>query len=67
MNRRNAEYATPFTDFAEGVSAPQRFLLADAMTSGGLLVAVPPERSGDAPGVRIGTITQGAPGEITVL
>ena len=34
----------------------RRVLLTDAMTSGGLLVAVPPERSPDAPGTRIGVL-----------
>jgi selenide,water dikinase len=66
-SRRNAEYAAGFTDFAEDVPAPRRFLLADAMTSGGLLVAVPPDRGGDAPGVRIGTVTDGSPGRIAVV
>ena len=65
-SRRNAEYAAGFTTFAEDVAAPRRFLLADAMTSGGLLVAVPPERTADAPGVRIGTITGDEPGTIAV-
>ncbi|HEY7266697.1 MAG TPA: selenide, water dikinase SelD [Solirubrobacterales bacterium] len=66
-SRRNSEYATRFTDYAEGVPEPRRFLLADAMTSGGLLVAVPPDHTGDAPGVRIGTITEGSPGRIAVV
>jgi selenide,water dikinase len=65
-SRRNAEYAAGFTEYAEDVPAPRRFLLADAMTSGGLLVTVPPERTGPAPGVRIGTITEGQPGTIRV-
>jgi selenide,water dikinase len=65
-SRRNAEYAAGFTDFAEGVPGPRRFLLADAMTSGGLLVAVPAERGEEVPGARIGTITEGAPGSIRV-
>jgi selenide,water dikinase len=64
-SRRNAEHAAGFTTFAE-VPAARRFLLADAMTSGGLLVAVPPGRSGDAPGVPIGTVTEGRPGHIAV-
>ncbi|HEY1236698.1 MAG TPA: selenide, water dikinase SelD, partial [Solirubrobacterales bacterium] len=66
-SRRNAEYAAGFTAFAENVPAPHRFLLADAMTSGGLLIAIPPGSSGDAPGVRIGTITEGPPGRIAVV
>ena len=66
-SRRNAEHAAGFTGFADGIPATRRFLLADAMTSGGLLVAVPPERRDQAPGARIGTITEGSPGEIAVL
>jgi selenide, water dikinase len=66
-SRRNAEYAAGFTSFADDVPAPRRFLLADAMTSGGLLVAVPPERGGNAPGVRIGTLFKGTPGKVSVL
>jgi selenide, water dikinase len=66
-SRRNAEFAAGFTSFAEGVPVQRRFLLADAMTSGGLLVAVPPERTGTAPGDRIGTITEGTPGTIAVI
>jgi selenide,water dikinase len=66
-SRRNADYAAGFTTFDETVPGPRRFLLADAMTSGGLLVTVPPERSDDAPGVRVGTITEGAPGTIRVV
>jgi selenide, water dikinase len=65
-SRRNAEYAAGFTAFADGVPEPHRFLLADAMTSGGLLLAVPPERSAAAPGVRIGSFSDGPPGSIEV-
>jgi selenide, water dikinase len=66
-SRRNAEWATGFTRFADSVSAAARFLLADAMTSGGLLVAAPPDSDGKAPGVRIGTLAEGPPGEIEVV
>jgi selenide,water dikinase len=65
-SRRNAAYAAGFTSFAGSVPASRRFLLADAMTSGGLLVAVPPDRTGEAPGERIGTITAAPPPGITV-
>ncbi len=40
--RRNLEYATGFTRFADHLSQNQRLLAADAQTSGGLLVAVNP-------------------------
>ncbi|CAN5831457.1 selenide, water dikinase SelD [soil metagenome] len=38
---RNLAYAAPNARFAEGLAEPQRLLLADAQTSGGLLIAVP--------------------------
>ena len=66
-SRRNAAYAAEFTTYADSVPASRRFLAADAMTSGGLLIAVPPERSEDTPGVRIGMVTDGPSGEIEVI
>ena len=39
--RRNLEHAAPQTDFAPGLDEHHRLLLADAQTSGGLLMAVP--------------------------
>jgi selenide,water dikinase len=65
-SRRNAAYAAGFTQFAESVPASRRFLLADAMTSGGLLLTVP-AGSDAAPGVRIGAVTDGPAGEIEVV
>jgi selenide,water dikinase len=44
-NRRYREFAEGFTTFDEGVAEPLRSLVADPMTSGGLLVAVAPERA----------------------
>ncbi|MEV6810004.1 selenide, water dikinase SelD [Streptomyces sp. NPDC051132] len=44
--RRNLEWVAPFTDFG-GTDADTRFLLADAQTSGGLLVA------GEVPGAPV--------------
>ena len=41
---RNLEAATPTTTFDPDVTATDRILLADAQTSGGLLLAVAPER-----------------------
>ncbi|HVF18924.1 MAG TPA: selenide, water dikinase SelD [Mycobacteriales bacterium] len=52
--RRNLEWVLPHTSFADGVDETTRLLLADAQTSGGLLVA------GDVPGVRIGTLMERA-------
>ncbi|MCP4327283.1 MAG: selenide, water dikinase SelD [Alphaproteobacteria bacterium] len=38
--RRNLDHAAPNTHFADGLDEPQQLLLADAQTSGGLLMAV---------------------------
>ncbi len=65
-SRRNAADAERFTDWSAAVPAERRVLLADAMTSGGLLVAVPPGREGEAPGVRIGELADGPPGRIEI-
>ncbi len=45
--RQNLEAAEAFTDFAAGVTPAQRLLLADAQTSGGLLLCVAPRRLAD--------------------
>jgi cysteine desulfurase NifS/selenium donor protein len=42
----NLDHVSPFVDWAPGLSRVDRLLLADAQTSGGLLIAVPPERTG---------------------
>ena len=65
-SRRNGEYAAEFTSFADGVPAWRRRLLADATTSGGLLVAVAPERAAQVPGAVVGRLVDGAPGTIAV-
>lgn len=39
--KRNLEYAAPRIDFSPRLDEPRRLLLADAQTSGGLLIAVP--------------------------
>ncbi len=75
--RRNLDFAAPETRFAAELSANQRLLLADAQTSGGLLIAVRPARlqallaALAAHGVEtravIGRIAPaGKPGQITV-
>ena len=43
-SRRNAEAHAPFVD-AEGLNEAQRAVLFDAQTSGGLLIAIAPEKS----------------------
>ena len=61
--RRNRDWVSAWVDWADEVDEDRRWLLCDAMTSGGLLVAAP-EGSG-APGVRIGRVFDGA-GRIAV-
>jgi selenide,water dikinase len=61
---RNAREAEAFTDFSPEVDDARRALLSDAMTSGGLLAAVPPGATMD--GVRIGALRDGEPGRIAV-
>jgi selenide, water dikinase len=65
-SRRNAADADGFTEWSAAVPEELRIVLTDAMTSGGLLVAVPAERSSGAPGVRIGELLPGPPGRIEV-
>ena len=45
--RRNLETAAPLTNFTNGLSEQKQLLLADAQTSGGLLMAVPKVRLDD--------------------
>jgi selenide,water dikinase len=75
--RRNLDFAAPMARFAEELSENQRLLLADAQTSGGLLIVVSPGRldalletlaeRGVAMRAVIGRIeTADAPGRISV-
>ena len=70
--KRNLAHVRPHTDFGE-LPEPERAILADAQTSGGLLIAVDdPGRLEAAchdrgvPAARIGTVVAGEPGRITV-
>lgn len=73
-SRKNLELAREFTTFAEGVSEETQILLADAQTSGGLLLAVKPDEFHDAKDIllnngasivaEIGTLT--SPGDKAV-
>jgi selenide,water dikinase len=65
-SRRNRADAETFARFAEGVSEPRRRLVTDAMTSGGLLAAVPPERAAGIEGAVVGRLVDGEPGTIAV-
>jgi selenide, water dikinase len=65
--RRNLAYAERFTTFAPGVAPWRRWLACDATTSGGLLIAVPPERAHELPGTTVGRIVPGDPGALLVV
>ena len=75
--KRNLAFAQEVADFDAAVDPVQRLILADAQTSGGLLVAVAPERTDDlqrtlhANGVPvfadIGVITDDSSGRIRVI
>ncbi|HEV2857260.1 MAG TPA: selenide, water dikinase SelD [Solirubrobacterales bacterium] len=58
-SRRNAEDAERFTTWSDQVAPERRALLTDAMTSGGLLAAVPP--GAEMSGARIGAFVAGEP------
>lgn len=64
--RRNRAYAEEFASFGPTVPEAWRWLACDAMTSGGLLVAVPPGAGEALPGAVIGRLIAGPPGTITV-
>jgi selenide,water dikinase len=59
--RRNREWVEPHVHWDPAVSEERRWLLCDAMTSGGLLVA-----AAAGPGTRIGRLVAGEPGRIRV-
>jgi selenide,water dikinase len=58
-SRRNAADTERFTTWDDGVPPERRALLTDAMTSGGLLAAVPP--GAPMTGTKIGTLVEGEP------
>src|SRR6185295_1334874 len=58
-SRRNAEYAAEFSAFADGVAPWRQRLLADATTSGGLLVAVTADAAARVPGAVVGRLVEG--------
>jgi len=74
--QRNRDALSPEVTFAAGVPEPIRVLLFDAQTSGGLLIAVDPdragallaalEREGTPAAVKIGRLARGVAGAITV-
>jgi len=64
--RRNAEHVEDFVEWGATVSTAERVLLTDAMTSGGLLVAVPRSTAASLEATVIGELVAGAPGRIIV-
>jgi selenide,water dikinase len=66
-SRNNRAYAVQFASFAADVDEVRRRLVTDAMTSGGLLVALDPARAGEVPGTVIGRLLEGEPGTISVV
>ena len=62
--RRNRAWVEPNVEWAGEVAEPLRWLVCDAMTSGGLLVAAAADSG--APGTAIGRLTEGEPGRISV-
>jgi selenide,water dikinase len=65
--RRNRAHAARFATFADGVADARRWLVCDAMTSGGLLAAVDPGRAATLPGAVIGRLVDGPAGTIHVI
>jgi selenide,water dikinase len=65
-SRRNAEWASSFASFDDSVEQWRRQLLCDPTTSGGLLVALPPESVERLPGVVVGELVEGTAGAIRV-
>jgi selenide, water dikinase len=66
-SRRNRADAETFSTFAAAVGEARRRLVCDAMTSGGLLAAVPPDRAAAIDGVVVGRLVAGEPGTIAVV
>jgi selenide,water dikinase len=62
--RRNREHAESFSTFADNVCEERRWLLCDAMTSGGLLAATPNAMD---EGWIVGRLVEGEPGTIRVV
>jgi len=75
-SKRNLAYVAPHTHFGDDVTQIDRLILADAQTSGGLLIALPPdqestlvaelERNHALARAVIGELVPGKPGSIEV-
>lgn len=66
-SKRNLAWAESFTTFAADLEPWRQALVTDATTSGGLLVALPPERASEVPGAVVGRLVDGDAGTISVL
>jgi len=76
-SKRNLQYVDPVTRFDAGLGEAERLVLADAQTSGGLLLAVPPAREaalvaelaarGALARAVVGEMTAGEPGHLEVI
>jgi selenide,water dikinase len=66
-SRRNRTWAEGFTTWAGEVPEATRRLACDAMTSGGLLAAVPEATANRLAATAIGRLVAGAPGTISVV
>jgi selenide, water dikinase len=66
-SRRNRTHAEEFTVFAADVPEWRRWLLNDATTSGGLLLALPARDVARVPGAIVGRLHPGRAGAITVV
>src|SRR4051812_45651979 len=64
-SRRNRADADGFASWGD-VPPPRARLVCDAMTSGGLLAAVAPERAGEIDGWVVGRLRDGPPGALIV-
>jgi selenide,water dikinase len=64
--RNRAQAEAEFASFAAEVPEERRWLCCDAMTSGGLLVAVDPADADELPGGVIGRLVAGESGQISV-
>ena len=65
-SKRNRADAESFTSWSDDVPDRLRRLACDAMTSGGLLAAVPAERAGQVDGWVVGRLESGPAGTLTV-
>jgi selenide,water dikinase len=64
--RTNLELAGAYAEFGAGLDEAARLLACDAQTSGGLLVALPPERAAALPWPVIGRLAAGPAGTVLV-